>query len=90
MTQVLVSSASVRLVRDYSLAIHIPLQYENYLVVFEKNLQSSDFYEFLPQAILCILVRVYNLLSLWHFLKHFPLIKMEKVNVDIQLEEYMS
>ena len=64
MTQVLVSDASVRLVRDYSLAIHIPLQYENYLVVFEKNLQSSDFYEFLPQAILCILVRVYNLLSL--------------------------
>ena len=71
-------------------AINIPLQYENVFVVFEKNLQSSDLYEFLPQAILCILVRVYNLLSLWHFLKHFLLFKMEKVNVDIQLEEYMS
>ena len=39
----------------------------NNVFVVERNLKSSGFYEFLPQATLCILVRVDNLL--WHFLK---------------------
>ena len=41
--------------------------FPNYVFVVERNLKSSSFYEFLPQATLCILVRVDNLL--WHFLK---------------------
>ena len=47
------------------------VDFPNNVFVVERNLKSSSFYEFLPQATLCILVRVDNNLLLWHFLKTF-------------------